>query len=89
MLKGGKKTIINVSSTSTYSVGNSASKYSGSKYVLLRFIEFLIIEYREEGLLVYSVYLYSTVIELGLGILERMYFSEQFLLRIVLLILTI
>ncbi|KAN0091728.1 NAD(P)-binding protein [Hyaloscypha variabilis] len=74
MLKGGEKTIVNVSSAGAHGVGTGASGYSGSKYALLRFTEFLMVEYAEQGLLAYSVHPCGAATELGLGMPERMYF---------------
>lgn len=76
MLKGGEKTIVNVTSAGAHAIGTGGSGYTGSKYALLRFTEFLMVEYGEEGLLAYSVHPCGTATELGLGMPERMHFGE-------------
>jgi NAD(P)-dependent dehydrogenase (short-subunit alcohol dehydrogenase family) len=75
MLKGGEKTIVNVSSAGAHGVGLGASGYQGSKFALLRFTEFLMIDYGEQGLLAYSVHPCGAATELGLGMPERMHFG--------------
>jgi len=80
MLRGGEKTIVNVASAGAHSVGAGASGYAGSKYALLRFTEFLMSEYAEEGLLAYSVHPCGAETELGLGMPEYMYHGEFILL---------
>jgi NAD(P)-dependent dehydrogenase (short-subunit alcohol dehydrogenase family) len=76
MLKGGEKTIVNVTSAGAHGVGTGASGYAGSKFALLRFTEFLMVEHGEERLLAYSVHPCGASTELGLGMPERMYFGE-------------
>lgn len=76
MLKGGEKTIVNVTSAGAHGVGTGASGYAGSKFALLRFTEFLVVEHGEEGMLAYNVHPCGSATELGLGMPERMHFGE-------------
>jgi NAD(P)-dependent dehydrogenase (short-subunit alcohol dehydrogenase family) len=76
MLKGGEKTIVNVTSAGAHSVGAGASGYAGSKFALMRFTEFLMSEHAEEGLLAYSVHPCGSATELGLGMPERMHYGR-------------
>lgn len=82
MLKGGEKTIVNVSSLAAHSIGRGASGYPGSKFALLRFTEALMADYAEEGLLAYAVHPCSVATELGLGMSERFHFGEFSLLAV-------
>jgi NAD(P)-dependent dehydrogenase (short-subunit alcohol dehydrogenase family) len=75
MLKGGEKTIVNVTSAGAHGIGPGASGYQGSKFALLRFTEFLNGDYGEQGLLSYAVHPCGAATELGLGMPERMYFG--------------
>jgi NAD(P)-dependent dehydrogenase (short-subunit alcohol dehydrogenase family) len=79
MLKGGEKTILNVTSAGAHSVGAGASGYCGSKFALLRFTEFLMAEHGEEGLLAYSVHPCGAATELALGMPEYMSFGKKIL----------
>ena len=56
LLKGGDKTIINLSSVGAHFVRPGASAYQPSKLVVCRLAEFASQEYAEEGLLAYSVH---------------------------------
>jgi NAD(P)-dependent dehydrogenase (short-subunit alcohol dehydrogenase family) len=53
---GGEKTIINISSIGAQNLSRGASGYRTTKFALLRFTEFLNIDYRDEGLLANSVH---------------------------------
>ncbi|KAI2605589.1 NAD(P)-binding protein [Hypoxylon sp. NC1633] len=56
LLKGGDKTIINMSSTGAMHFHPGGSSYQISKYALLRLTEYLMAEYADQGLLAYSVH---------------------------------
>ncbi|TGO44798.1 hypothetical protein BCON_0460g00020 [Botryotinia convoluta] len=56
MLRGGDKTIVNLSSIGAQNLSLGASGYQTTKFALLRFTEFLNVDYGEEGLLAYSVH---------------------------------
>ncbi|KAJ4249132.1 hypothetical protein NW762_012466 [Fusarium torreyae] len=56
LLKGGDKTIVNTSSVGAHIVMNGASSYQTGKLALLRFSEFVMHEYGDQGLLVYSIH---------------------------------
>lgn len=56
MFKGGLKTIVNVASTGANSLRPGASGYQTSKFALLRFTEFTMTEYAEQGILAYCVH---------------------------------
>lgn len=56
LLRGGDMTIVNTSSIGAHIVMQGASSYQTGKLVLLRYSEFLMHEYGEQGLLVYSIH---------------------------------
>jgi NAD(P)-dependent dehydrogenase (short-subunit alcohol dehydrogenase family) len=56
LLKGGDKTIVNTSCIGAPFVMHGASSYQTGKLTLLRYGEFLMHEYGEQGLLAYSIH---------------------------------
>lgn len=56
MLKGGDKQIINVSSVGAHLTGRGLSSYQTSKLALLRFTEFIVAEYGEQGILAFCIH---------------------------------
>ena len=77
MLKGGEKTIVNVSSAGAHGVIEGNSGYAGSKFALLRFTEFLNGDYWKQGLLAYAVHPCGAATELGLGLPDHMHFGKS------------
>jgi NAD(P)-dependent dehydrogenase (short-subunit alcohol dehydrogenase family) len=78
MLKGGEKTIVNVSSVGAHGIRDGASGYQSSKFALLRFTEFLMVDYGEQGLLAYSVHPCGAVTELAKGMPEWMHHGKLY-----------
>lgn len=56
MLKGGEKTIVNVSSAGAHLLTPGGSGYQTTKFALLRFTEYIMVEYGERGMLAYCVH---------------------------------
>jgi NAD(P)-dependent dehydrogenase (short-subunit alcohol dehydrogenase family) len=56
MLKGGDKTIIATSSVGAHLVSPSLSAYQPSKLAVLRFMQFVSEEYKEKGVLAFSIH---------------------------------
>jgi NAD(P)-dependent dehydrogenase (short-subunit alcohol dehydrogenase family) len=56
LLKGADMTIVNTSSIGAHMVHHGASSYQTGKLALLRFSEFVMHEYGDKGLLVYSIH---------------------------------
>ena len=56
LLKGGDKTIINLSSIGAHRIGEGASSYQASKLAVIRLAEFASTEYADQGLLAYSLH---------------------------------
>lgn len=56
MLKGGDKIIAYVSSVGAWLINPGTNAYQPSKLALLRFAEFVDVEYREQGLLAFCVH---------------------------------
>ena len=77
MLKGGEKTIVNVSSLGAHMIVEGASGYQGSKFALLRFTEFLMTDHGKDGLLAYAVHPCGAATELGLGLPESYHFGKS------------
>ncbi|KAI1413086.1 NAD(P)-binding protein [Hypoxylon sp. FL1857] len=70
MLKGGDKTIINMSSTGVSHFHTGGSSYQISKFALLRLTEFLMAEYADQGLLAYSIHPGGVATDLAQGLPE-------------------
>ncbi|KAI1452018.1 NAD(P)-binding protein [Annulohypoxylon moriforme] len=71
MLKGGDKTIINMSSTGVSHFHTGGSSYQISKFALLRLTEYLMAEYADQGLLTYSIHPGGVATDLARGLPER------------------
>ena len=56
MLRGGDKQIVNVSSVGAHLIAPGMSSYQTSKLALLRFTEFIMSEYGEQGVLAYCIH---------------------------------
>ncbi|KAF6221774.1 hypothetical protein HO133_001742 [Letharia lupina] len=56
MLKGGDKQIVNVSSVGAFLTGQGLSSYQASKLALIRFTEFIVSEYGENGVLAFCIH---------------------------------
>ena len=56
MLKGGDKQIVNVSSVGAFLTGPGFSGYQTSKLALLRFTEFVVAEYGDQGILAFAIH---------------------------------
>ncbi|KAF2670066.1 NAD-P-binding protein [Microthyrium microscopicum] len=65
LLNGGEKTIVNVSSAGAHGVRHGGSGYQTTKFALLRFTEYLMVEHFDDGLLAYSVHPCGNVTKLG------------------------
>lgn len=65
MLKGGEKTVINLSSIGAHLMTPGAGGYQTTKFALLRFTEFLMAEYGSQGVLSYAVHPGGVSTELG------------------------
>ncbi|KAI0845439.1 NAD(P)-binding protein [Daldinia vernicosa] len=70
MLRGGDKTIINMSSTGVHHFHTGGSGYQLSKFALLRLTEYLIAEYADQGLLTYSIHPGGVATDLTQGLPE-------------------
>ncbi|KAI8184717.1 hypothetical protein K4K51_012258 [Colletotrichum sp. SAR 10_75] len=56
MLKGGDKTIVNMSSVAAHFMGAGGGAYHVSKFALIRFTEFVQDEYGDQGVLAFSIH---------------------------------
>lgn len=76
MLKGGEKTIVNVSSRGAHVTISGGQGYQTTKFALLRFAEFLTVDYGSQGVVAYTVHPTSVKTELGSGMPANMQHSE-------------
>ncbi|MCJ1302865.1 hypothetical protein MMC08_005670 [Hypocenomyce scalaris] len=65
LLEGGEKTIVNVSSIGAHATRLGASSYQTSKFALLRFTEFTMAEYGEQGMLAFAIHPGGVMTELA------------------------
>lgn len=56
LLKGGDKQMVNVSSVGAHLLNPGLSSYQPSKLALLRFTEFLCVEYGDKGLVAFCIH---------------------------------
>ncbi|KAF9306318.1 hypothetical protein BG003_001055, partial [Podila horticola] len=68
LLQGTLKTIINVSSTGAHSTKRGASAYQTNKFALLRFTEFIAVEYGDQGIVAIAIHPGGVPTELGLNL---------------------
>ncbi|WYZ43887.1 hypothetical protein EsH8_VII_000323 [Colletotrichum jinshuiense] len=74
LLKGGDKTIVNISSIAAHFMGAGGGAYHISKFALIRFTEFVQDEYGDQGILAYSVHPGGTPTELSSNLPESLQF---------------
>jgi NAD(P)-dependent dehydrogenase (short-subunit alcohol dehydrogenase family) len=67
MLKEGEKTIVNVASAGAHGLLPGGSGYQTTKFALLRFTEFLMVDYGDQGILAYAVHPCGHATALGSG----------------------
>ncbi|KAK4992702.1 hypothetical protein LTR66_006213 [Elasticomyces elasticus] len=73
LLKGGDKTIVNVSSIGAHVLVPGASGYQTTKLALLRFTEFVDCEYKDQGLLTYCIHPGGVATELANNMPKEMH----------------
>jgi NAD(P)-dependent dehydrogenase (short-subunit alcohol dehydrogenase family) len=73
LLKGDQKTIVNVGSVGGHRTTNGASAYQMCKFAVLRFTQFLVAEYEEQGLLAFTIHPGGVKTELATGMPEYMH----------------
>jgi NAD(P)-dependent dehydrogenase (short-subunit alcohol dehydrogenase family) len=76
MLRSGEKTILNVSSLGAHGIFPGGSGYETSKFAILRFTEYIMVEYGEQGLLAYSAHPCSYATALTSGLPDHMHHSK-------------
>lgn len=65
LLQGSQKTIINVSSTGALMTSRGASAYQTNKFAVLRFTEFLAVEYGDQGIVAIAIHPGGVLTELA------------------------
>lgn len=73
LLKGGEKTIVNISSIGAHGLREGASGYQTTKFALLRFTEYICVEYANQGVLAYCAHPGAVSTELGRKMPETMW----------------
>ena len=76
LLRGGEKTVLNVTSAGANAIYDGASGYQVTKLAVVRFTEFLCREYASQGLIAYSVHPGGVLTELGLNMPKHAHGSE-------------
>ena len=76
LLKGGEKTIVNLSSIGAHFINRGASGYQTAKFALLRFTEHLNVDYGQEGLLAYCIHPAAVVTDLSTKMPKELHSRE-------------
>ncbi|KAK1969233.1 short-chain dehydrogenase [Colletotrichum sublineola] len=77
MLKGGDKTIVNMSSVAAHFMGRGGGAYHISKFALIRFTEFVQDEYADQGVLAFSIHPGGVPTELSSKLPESLQFRMR------------
>ncbi|KAK2060428.1 short-chain dehydrogenase [Colletotrichum caudatum] len=77
MLKGGDKTIVNMSSVAAHFMGRGGGAYHVSKFALIRFTEFVQDEYADQGVLAFSIHPGGVPTELSSKLPESLQFRMR------------
>ncbi|KAK1455765.1 short-chain dehydrogenase [Colletotrichum melonis] len=77
LLKGGDKTIVNMSSVAAHFMGAGGGAYHISKFALIRFTEFVQDEYGDQGVLAFSIHPGGIPTELSSNLPERLQFRMR------------
>ncbi|TVY89807.1 Short chain dehydrogenase [Lachnellula willkommii] len=73
LLKGGEMTVVNLTSAGAHGVAYGGSGYQTTKFTLLRFTEYLMVEYGEKGVLAYCVHPGGVPSEMSIKMPEQLY----------------
>lgn len=73
LLKGGEMTVVNLTSAGAHGVAYGGSGYETTKFTLLRFTEYLMLEYGEKGMLAYCVHPGGVPSEMSIKMPEQLY----------------
>jgi NAD(P)-dependent dehydrogenase (short-subunit alcohol dehydrogenase family) len=76
MVKGGEKTIVNLTSIGGLNLTPGASGYQPSKNALLRFTEFICVDYAKDGILAYCLHPGGVKSDMGLKMPDALHASE-------------
>ncbi len=78
MLRGGEKTIVNVTSAGAHGISKGGSGYQNSKFAVVRFTEYLMADYGDQGILAYAVHPCGARTEVALNMPEDMYICKSY-----------
>jgi NAD(P)-dependent dehydrogenase (short-subunit alcohol dehydrogenase family) len=76
MVKGGEKTVVNLTSIGGLNLTPGASGYQPSKNALLRFTEFICVDYAKDGILAYCLHPGGVKSDMGLKMPDALHASE-------------
>ena len=76
ILKGGMKQVVNIGSTGGLRVMPGASAYQATKFVLVRFSEFINVDYGEQGVMAFTVHPGSVLTELAQNLPQKWHHGE-------------
>lgn len=76
LLKGGDKQIVNIASQGAHGKRPGASAYQNTKLTMLRFTEFIMVEYGSQGILAFAVHPGSILTEMGQRLPAALHDSE-------------
>jgi NAD(P)-dependent dehydrogenase (short-subunit alcohol dehydrogenase family) len=77
--ENGLKTMVNINSVAAHNLRPNASAYGISKWSVLKFTEFLLVEQAKQGLLAFSVHPGAIMTELALAMPKETHASEYYL----------
>jgi NAD(P)-dependent dehydrogenase (short-subunit alcohol dehydrogenase family) len=78
LLKGGDKTMINLASAGAHGITPSGSGYQTTRFALLRFTEYIMVEYGDKGILAYSVHPGGVPSDMSVKMPENVYKASKF-----------
>lgn len=77
LIKGGEKTIVNLTSIGGLNLSPGASGYQSSKNALLRFTEFICIDYAKDGIVAFALHPGGVPSEMGLKMPKASHSSKH------------
>ncbi|TVY32264.1 Short chain dehydrogenase, partial [Lachnellula occidentalis] len=73
LLRGGQMTVVNLTSAAAHGIAYGGSGYQTTKFALLRFTEYLMVEYGDKGMLAYCVHPGGVPSEMSIKMPEQLY----------------
>ncbi|KAG9238031.1 oxidoreductase-like protein [Amylocarpus encephaloides] len=73
MLKGGEKTVVNLTSQGAHGIHPGSSAYGTTKFAILRFTEYVMVDYGQQGILAYSIHPGGVITEMSTKMPDTMH----------------